>query len=131
MKTLTDFYSVLEKVQYKDWTIHIGAVKDTNNFYLQVRFNAFMLGPIGSYVMQYGRKWLLSPWMTDTEVVVTAFKACLTAEEHECKERFRYNKQPVFSPHLDVDDLADALLCAEVELDERVDARTERPKGRE
>jgi hypothetical protein len=57
----------------------------------------------------HGRKWRLSPHMTDSEIVSTAFKAFLTAEEHECRERFRFKGQRIFGPHLDVHALAHAL----------------------
>lgn len=46
-----------------------------------------------------GRKWLLSEHMTESEVVLTALKAALTAEEHEARENFRYNGKQVFNPH--------------------------------
>ena len=52
-----------------------------------------------------GRKWRLSPHMTDSEIVGTALKAVLTAEEHEARENFLYRGRPIFGPHLDVDQL--------------------------
>lgn len=51
------------------------------------------------------RKWLLSPHMTTSELVQTAFKAVLTAVEHEARERFRYRGRTVFCPHFDVEAL--------------------------
>lgn len=56
---------------------------------------------------QSGRKWRLSEHMTKSEVVLTAWKAVLTAEEHEARERFRYRGARIFGPHIDVDVLAD------------------------
>ena len=55
---------------------------------------------------QYTRKWLLSPYMTKSEVVQTAFKCVLTSAEHRVREWFRYLDTPIFGPHFDVDDLA-------------------------
>ena len=52
-----------------------------------------------------GRKWLLSYHMTRSEVVQTALKAVLTAQEHEVREGFRYKGLPVYSPHIDVNHL--------------------------
>lgn len=37
-----------------------------------------------------GRKWRLSRYMTDGEIVQTALMACLAASEHEIREQFRY-----------------------------------------
>lgn len=58
---------------------------------------------------QYTRKWLLSPAMSDSEIVQTAFKLCMTSFEHQCREGFRYKDQLVFSPHYDVEALVE--LC--------------------
>ena len=52
-----------------------------------------------------GRKWFLSFHMTRSEVVQTAFKAVLTALEHEARESFLYRDQPIFGPHFDVEKL--------------------------
>ncbi len=54
-----------------------------------------------------GRKWLLSYHMTPGEVVQTVLKACLTFDEHEIREGFRYKGERIFGPHLDVDKLVE------------------------
>lgn len=54
---------------------------------------------------QTTRKWLLSPYMTDSEIVQTAFKLCLTSMEHRTRELFKYKGARIFGPHFDVDDL--------------------------
>lgn len=54
---------------------------------------------------QYTRKWLLSPHMTDSEIVQTAFKCCLTSMEHRTREDFTYKGKRVFGPHFDIEDL--------------------------
>jgi hypothetical protein len=56
--------------------------------------------------LQSTRKWLLSPHMTKSEVVQTAFKCVLTSAEHRVREWFRYQDKAIFGPHFDVDDLA-------------------------
>lgn len=53
-----------------------------------------------------GRKWYLSPHMTDSEVVQTAFAAVMAAMEHEVREKFRFGNASPFNPHFHVDDLA-------------------------
>lgn len=93
---------LLGAVAYKDWRFVVG--RDDTRMYLQVMFT----GPCaatGKPYAQHGRKWLLSPHMTKSEVITTAFKAVLTAEEHETRERFRYRGQAIFGPHFDVDQL--------------------------
>lgn len=51
------------------------------------------------------RKWRLSMHMTDDEIVLTALKAVLTAEEHEARERFCYRGRPIFGPHISIERL--------------------------
>lgn len=52
-----------------------------------------------------GRWWRLSEHMTDSEIVGTAFKAVVTALEHEARENFLYKGHAVYDPHLDVEEL--------------------------
>jgi len=72
--------------------------------YLQVVFMG-RCTDTGEICRQTGRKWYLSPFMTKSEVVQTALKAVLTAEEHEARESFRYRGSAIFGPHFDVDSL--------------------------
>lgn len=64
------------------------------------------------------RKWPLSIHMTDGEIVQTAFKAVMTALEHEAREMFTYRGVTVFDPHYDIEKL--------VELRRQPDALKER-----
>lgn len=64
----------------------------------------------GEPAAQYTRKWLVSPQMTDSEIVFTAFKLCLTSMEHRTREFFTYKGARIASPHFDVEDLV--RLCA-------------------
>ena len=60
----------------------------------------------GKMEMQSCRKWYLSAHSTTSEIVRTAWKAVLAAEEHEAAEKFTYKGVQVENPHLDVDDKA-------------------------
>lgn len=100
-----EILAVIKQLQYKDWVFSIG--QDQDRLYLQVAFQAPDNSRHSSIRhLQTGRKWLLSPYMTKSELVATAFKAVLTAEEHETRELFRYRGQAIFGPHFNVDDLA-------------------------
>ena len=66
---------------------------------------------------QSTRKWLLSPHMTKSEVVQTAFKCYLTSMEHRARESFRYRGKRVYGPHFDVDALH--AICTDKHLDYR------------
>lgn len=54
---------------------------------------------------QFTRKWLVTPAMTDSEIVQTAFKLCMTSMEHRTREAFKYKGARIFGPHFDVEDL--------------------------
>lgn len=54
-----------------------------------------------------GRWWRLSDHMTHGELVQTAFKAVMTALEHEAREQFTFLGQAIFDPHYDVYKLVD------------------------
>lgn len=101
--TYTEQREILNEVSYKDWTFKL------TFDYLQVSFT-------GCDGTQWsGRKWKLSDHMTKSELVQTALKAVLTAEEHESREQFRYKGRTLFGPHLDVDAL--------LEIADRVETR--------
>lgn len=99
---LEEIRSTVDEIEYRGWWINV--VEDGDFGYLQVAFHAED-SDTGILEVQRGRKWKLSPHMTRSEVVQTAFKAILTAEEHEARERFTYRGTAVFGPHLDVERL--------------------------
>lgn len=53
----------------------------------------------------WGRKWYVSPHMTDGEIVQTVFLAIRTAQEHELREQFKFKGMRVFDPHYDIHNL--------------------------
>ena len=71
---------------------------------LQVEFTA-ECSKTGGVDTWKGRKWYISRHATKSEIVQTAFKAVLTALEHEAREKFRYRGLPVYGPHFNVDRL--------------------------
>ena len=52
-----------------------------------------------------GRWWLVEPGASESDVIRTAFKAAITWEEHELRERFLYKGAAVFGPHYEIDRL--------------------------
>lgn len=106
MMTHEDFQRILDRVRYKhNWRIVVRELDaGTGRLYLQVQFQA-PCAVTGRNEVQSGRKWLLSRHMTEGEVLQTALKAVITAEEHEARENFKVDGEAVFGPHLDVDAL--------------------------
>jgi hypothetical protein len=111
------FSDVLTHVTFPGITFHVLWKSKSNYFYLQIKFEA-ACNITGNTEVWKGRKWLLSQHMTDSELVQTAFKAVLTAMEHETREKFKFMGQSIFDPHYDVNLL--------VELRQRSDALSTR-----
>ena len=52
--------------------------------------------------LQRGRKFYISPFATESEVVQTYWLAVSLALEHEARELFTYKGAVVFGPHIDI-----------------------------
>ena len=52
-----------------------------------------------------GRKYYLSEFMTDDEVIKTCYVACESAVKHEIMEGFTVNNIVLFNPHVDYKEL--------------------------
>lgn len=127
MKTAKDVREILKEVKYLDWTFFVG---EDNRYglpaYLQVQFNAACT-TTGDGQSWKGRKWILSPHMTRSEIVTTAFKAVMTAIEHEARETFKYKGWAIFGPHIDVEHMVYLHKCeGDMILDVRQDNNNER-----
>lgn len=106
-----DAYLRIEKlldihVQYKDgWTLRLQCDESRNNaLYMQWVWWA-TCAKTSRKKIQHSRKWFVSEHASDSELVLTAFKAALTAEEHECRESFKFKGKRVLGPHIDVNAL--------------------------
>lgn len=101
--TLSEQQDLLKLVSYKNFEFFIR--KSSYGYtYLQIEWNG-LCAVKKIYERQYSRRWLISPAMTKSEIIQTAFKAVLTAEEHEVRESFTYKGQAIFNPHFDCDKL--------------------------
>lgn len=52
-----------------------------------------------------GRKWYLSEFMTDSEIIFTAFEAFKAAINHELLEGFRIDSIILVNPHVNFEEL--------------------------
>ena len=90
---------------HERWLIEVKL--DGTRAYLQIRVPDGRDADTGLPMEWTGRKWMLSPHMCKNEIVMTAFKAVMTAMEHEVREGFRYRGAAIFNPHMDPDRLAE------------------------
>lgn len=92
--------SILNKISFPKAKFHLCE----DGSYLQVEFDG-CCNVTGEPMTWKGRKWRLSPHMTKSELVQTAFLAILVATEHETREQFRFRGCAIFGPHFDVEHL--------------------------
>lgn len=112
--------ALVDRIQYKDWTLRLAPFEEGGeHFYLQVR-SADVCNVSGDKIEWGGRKWHISRFMTDGEVVLTALKAVLTAEEHEAREKFLFDGEMIFHPHPNVEVMKE---FAKIPADVREDIR--------
>lgn len=112
---ISRFYDVLTRVDYPMFYFMVAASKGC--YYMQIECSSYC-NVTSEPIRWKTRKWLLSPHMTDGEIVQTAFKAVLAAIEHEAREKFTYRGASIFDPHYDIEKL--------VELRRQPDALKER-----
>jgi len=117
-RTDADIALLLSRISYKDWNflIEIRGKPDEGDVILQpVFYLADSSDPDGPPVLQKGRKWFLSRYSCDTEIVQTAWAAVKRAELHEMQELFKFDGKDVFNNHISVH----ALVRARSEIDQR------------
>ena len=107
MQTIESIKAVIADCQYNDWMFRV----DTNEGgtpYVQVLFKD-KDRITGKEEIQRCRKWMLSYHMGNSEVVRTVFQAIQGAVAHEVNEAFKYKGTRIFNPHMDYDELAQAI----------------------
>lgn len=104
-KTIVEVKRVMEHVTYEEKQFRVGVMGD--GFFVQIEY----MEPdvrTGEDALQRGRKWYVSPYATDSEIVQTMLTAALASAEHQCREHFRYSASPggksqaIFGPHFSV-----------------------------
>jgi hypothetical protein len=79
-------------------------INPRGRIYLQVKYGA-PCTKTGETKDWGGRKWYLSQFMTDDEIVKTAFAAFKTVVEHEIMEGFKVDNIILFNPHIHFEEL--------------------------
>jgi len=72
--------------------------------FIQIIYNA-LCGSAGEIKEWRGRKWYLSDFMTEDEVVKTIYAAFELCVKHELMEGFTVDGVKVFNPHIDYREL--------------------------
>ena len=112
-----EIQQIVDQISFREYNLYV-LWNERGQMYLQASYHEPDV-VTGKVELQQTRKWILSEHMTKSEIVQTAFKACLTSMEHRTREHFLYKGERVYSPHYDVEALVD--LCRSQRFDERPD----------
>jgi len=93
---------VLEMCVFPGYELEINVSTTTGAIYLQAHYDDFDT-TTNAVERQHTRRWSLSPEMTRSEIVGTAFKCIITSMEHKTREWFTYRGRAIYQPHHDVD----------------------------
>jgi hypothetical protein len=101
---------ILDRVEFPGLQFRVGRVPHAEkpegfDYFLQIVKPQAICTVTGMESEWKSRKWPLSVYMVDGEVVQTALKAVLTAFEHEIRENFKVDGTAPFQPHFDLDAL--------------------------
>lgn len=99
-KTRADIEAILGEVKFLDRKIRL--LDKGDGFLLQVTYHEPDIAT-GKTEEQHARKWYVSPFATETEIVETAFAACQRSMMHVVGEWFTYKGRRVYSPHFGID----------------------------
>lgn len=117
-KTLAEVREIVSQVQFMDRTLHVE--ERDGGFHLQVQYLELDIDQPDNPEpqLQKARKWYVSAFSTETEIVETAFAACRRSMDHVLKEHFMYKGRRVYSPHFDVN--ARIRMCDNSSFDGRI-----------
>lgn len=118
-KTLDEVKAIVESVKFNDRVFRVLTKGD--GFLVQLQYWEEDIDT-GKMELQRARKWYVSPYSTETEIVETCFGACRRSMDHVLKEHFTYKGRRVYSPHFNI--AARIKLCDE----KAYDGRIPRPK---
>lgn len=125
-KTKAEILKIIDGIKFMDRTFRLMPKGD--GYLLQLSYYEADI-ETGKKALQMARKWYISPWMTETEIVETAFAACRRSMDHVLKEHFTYQGERVYSPHFEVQ--ARLKMCKDKKFDRRPDERSINVKVKE
>ena len=109
---IEEMREIIADVKFPEYEFFVG--QSAHGFiYLQAEYDEADT-VTGIVERQHTRRWALSPEMTKSEIVSTAFKCALTSMEHKTREWFTYKDKAIYQPHYDVDALLSICEAREV-----------------
>jgi hypothetical protein len=107
-----EFKQILSKITFRDWTLK--AFQKEECYLLQWTFmeKDTTKPEDDTLYEQHCRKWYISQYSTQTEIIRTAWLAVQQAIIHEASESFLYNGVRLFDPHTDYVSLSEYMAGA-------------------
>jgi hypothetical protein len=99
--SVQEMVEVIKSLKCGDFEFEI---VDSTPPYLQIKCDG-ICSTTGDPYRWHSRKWFVSYHSTPSELIQTAFLAAMTAVEHELRENFRWNGEPIFRPHFNIREL--------------------------
>ncbi|AXQ68821.1 hypothetical protein HOU00_gp304 [Caulobacter phage CcrPW] len=120
-RTFESIRDVVAACSYPGFDFKLATHPDSDKPYLQIICEDGVDTKTGEAVSWKGRKWDLSYYATDTEIVQTAWAAVQRALIHEASEMFKFKDAAIYDRHISVHRLVDLIAGAEP-YDSREDA---------
>lgn len=99
-KYLEQVKKITDQIKFRDWVLRVERdnLIPNGRVFLQWIYWDYC-SKTGEWREWHSRKWYLSPYMMESEIVKTAFGAVLLANDHEVREHFKYQEIRIFNPH--------------------------------
>lgn len=100
-KTRQEIEVIINGLQFMDRTFRL--LDKGDGYLLQMQYmETDVTMPGTPPVLQSTRKWYISPYMTESEIVETAWACVCRSMMHVASEHFRYLGSQVYSQHFEV-----------------------------
>jgi hypothetical protein len=100
--TLGQIQSIVDKISFMDRTFRV--IEKQDGYLLQMQYMEPDVEKPGSEpVLQGTRKWYISPFMTESEIVETCWACACRSMLHVASENFTYKGRRIYSQHFHVD----------------------------
>lgn len=107
---------IVSEIKFENYTFLV--TEDREGAKLQAAYPEADIRDPTRIETQYTRKWLISPFSVESEIIKTAFKLCAASSEHRLREGFTWKNTRIFGPHIDVYALLDAARKVDVREDD-------------
>ena len=101
-KTFQEVQDIIDAIRFMDRKFRL--IEKGDGFLVQMEYMEPDITKLGSPpVKQSTRKWYISPYSTDTEVVETCFAMVCRSQLHIAGEHFTFHGRQVYSPHFNIE----------------------------